>query len=85
MEPRGDLSSTGYALANPGEEFLFLQPSEKGDPFTVLLEVSTYTVEWYSMNSRDVKEAGRLTVESDTRASFTAPYVDLGNPCSTYK
>ena len=24
MEPRGDLSSTGYALANPGEEYLVL-------------------------------------------------------------
>ena len=22
MEPRGDLTSTGYALANPGEEYL---------------------------------------------------------------
>ena len=28
MEPRGDLSSTGYALANPGQEYLVLQPSD---------------------------------------------------------
>lgn len=28
MEPRGELSSTGYALANPGTEYLVLQPSE---------------------------------------------------------
>jgi hypothetical protein len=29
MEPRGDLSSTGYTLANPGEEYLVLQPDER--------------------------------------------------------
>src|SRR5712691_6888287 len=47
MEPRGDLSSTGYALANSGEEYLVLQPSETVDPFTVTLDAGTYTVEWY--------------------------------------
>ena len=26
MLPRGDLTSTGYALANPGREYLILQP-----------------------------------------------------------
>jgi len=35
MQPRGDLSSTGYALANPGQEYLVLQPGEAADPFTV--------------------------------------------------
>jgi hypothetical protein len=29
MEPRGELSSTGYALANAGTEYLVLQPSER--------------------------------------------------------
>jgi hypothetical protein len=33
MEPRGDLSSTGYALANPGEEYLVLEPSGTAAPF----------------------------------------------------
>ena len=39
MEPRSDLSSTGYALANGGQEYLVLQPSEMADPFTVMLGV----------------------------------------------
>ncbi len=39
MTPSGDLSSTGYALANPGDEYLVLQPSESGDAFTVDLAV----------------------------------------------
>jgi len=55
MEPRGDLSSTGYALANAGEEYLVLQPNEAADPFTVTLGAGTYTVEWFSVNSRQTE------------------------------
>jgi hypothetical protein len=72
MQPRGDLSSTGYALANPGVEYLILQPSATADPFTVTLEAGTYSVEWYSVNSRETKKAGTLTVERDRSTSFTA-------------
>ena len=38
MTPRGELTSTGYALANPGDEYLVLQPAEDRAPFTVDLE-----------------------------------------------
>ena len=38
MEPRGELTSTGYALANPGEEYLILQPNDSLEPLTVRLE-----------------------------------------------
>src|SRR6266540_2780330 len=51
MQPRGDLSSTGYALANPGEEYLVLEAS--GTPFTVTLEAGTYAVEWFSVEGRE--------------------------------
>ena len=78
MEPRGDLSSTGYVLANPGEEYLVLQPSEAADPFTVTLATGTYSVEWFSINSRETEEAGKVTVESDGSTSFTAPFVPSG-------
>jgi hypothetical protein len=74
MEPRGDLSSTGYALANPGNEYLALQPSETPDPFTVTLEAGTYTVEWYSVNSREMVGADKLTIENEGSRSFTAPF-----------
>src|SRR5207253_10904438 len=47
IEPRGDLSSTGYALANPGKEYFVLLPGETSGPFTVTLAPGTYTVEWY--------------------------------------
>jgi hypothetical protein len=40
LQPRDDLSSTAYALAHPGEEYLVLQPSETADPFSVTLTFS---------------------------------------------
>jgi Family of unknown function (DUF6298) len=65
MEPRGDLSSTGYALANPGQEYLVLQPSEKGDSFTVAL---------FNVNSRETAEADEVNVERSASISFSAPF-----------
>ena len=77
MEPRGDLSSTAYALANPGEEYLVLQPSETADAFTVTLEPSTYSVQWFSVNGRETNEAGTVTVE-DGGTTFAAPFAEAG-------
>ncbi|MGE5601927.1 MAG: hypothetical protein ACM30E_02680 [Nitrososphaerales archaeon] len=53
MATRGELSSTGYVLANPGREYLVLQPAESGEPFTLLLEPASYAVEWYSVRTRE--------------------------------
>ena len=78
MEPRGDLSSTGYALANPGEEYLVLQPGETAEPFTVTLEAGAYSVEWYSVRSRETKGAGKVIVESPGGTSFEAPFAEAG-------
>ena len=78
MVPRGDLSSTGYVMANPGKEYLVLQPSDASDPFTVTLAAGTYTVEWHSVNSRETESAGKVTVESDRSISFTAPFAQAG-------
>jgi hypothetical protein len=78
MEPCGDLSSTGYALASPGSEYLVLEPSETVDPFTVTLAAGTYVVEWYSVNSRETIEAGSATVEGSTTVSFSAPFEAAG-------
>jgi hypothetical protein len=77
MEPRTELSSTGYVLAKPGREYLILQPSETMDEFTAILEAGTYTVEWFSINSRARKEIGQITVGSDT-SRFTPPFEEEG-------
>ncbi len=83
MEPRSDLSSTGYMLANLGEQYLVLQPSETADPFTVTLDAGTYTVEWFSVNSRETVGADKVTVESSTTISLSAPF-EAADPAVVY-
>jgi len=78
MEPRGDLSSTRYALADPGKEYLVLEPSETANSFTLTLAAGTYAVQWYSVNSRETVGAGKVTVESSTTISFSAPFEAAG-------
>jgi hypothetical protein len=78
MEPHDDLSSTGYVLANPDQEYLVLQPSEITEPFTVRLGVGAYSVEWFSVDRRETKAAGNVTVEIEGSTSFTAPFVEPG-------
>ena len=78
MESRGDLSSTGYVLANPGQEYLVLQPSETADPFTVTLEAGTYSVQWCSVNTRETNGDAKVTVPSDGSINFTAPFAGAG-------
>ena len=76
MEPRGELSSTGYALANPGQEYLVLQPRATADPFTARLAAGTYAVEWFGVASRQTTGAGEVTVEGDEDRAFTAPFAE---------
>jgi HAMP domain-containing protein len=78
MEPRGEHSSTGYALANPGEEYLVLQPSETAEAPTVSLEPSTYSVRWFNVNDRETKSVGEVRIESRGGATFTAPFAEAG-------
>jgi hypothetical protein len=76
MEPRGELCSTGYALANPGEEYLVLQPDETTDPFAVRLEANTYSIRWHSVVSRETKDAGEVEVEDGGNTTFTPPFAE---------
>jgi Family of unknown function (DUF6298) len=78
MEPRSDLSSTGYALASRGEEYLILQPSEVAEPFTVTLEAGTYTVEWFNITSREIEASGSVSVESPGTVTFTPRGLSAG-------
>src|SRR4029453_16179210 len=65
MEPRGELSSTGYALANPGEEYLVLEPEGDGRALTIQLAAGRYAVEWFNVASREAAAADSVTVDSD--------------------
>jgi hypothetical protein len=78
MEPWGNLSWTGYTLANPGEEYLVLQPDDTADPFAVRLEANTYSIRWHSVVSRETQDAGTVEVEDGGNTTFTAPFAEAG-------
>jgi hypothetical protein len=78
MTPRGELSSTEYVLADPGNEYLVLQPSDSGEAFTVTVAAGTYAVQWYDVNTRETTESGELTVENSTKSPFRSPFQGAG-------
>jgi hypothetical protein len=73
MQPRGDLSSTGFALADPGNEYLILQPSETADPFAVDLLPGQYTAEWHGLSSRESIGGATVTGSDQTKIDLSAP------------
>jgi hypothetical protein len=83
MEPRDDLSSTGYALANPGQEYLVLQPGGAGGSLTVLLEPGAYTAEWFAVDGRETVPGDVTTVEGSATTSFSPP-AELSGPTVLY-
>jgi hypothetical protein len=78
MEPRTDFSSTGFALVNPGQEYLILQAAESADPFIVKLGPGTYAVEWFDLNTRETKTDGQVTVDSVGESRFVSPFAAVG-------
>jgi hypothetical protein len=74
MKPHNALSSTAYALANPGKEYLILQPEESAESFSVTLEPGTYHVEWFNVADRKTKKDDSLVVEQTSKQTFAAPF-----------
>jgi len=78
MVPRGDLSTTRYALANPGVEYLVLQPAETNAEFQVTLTAGTYAVEWFSVNARETARGTSKTVKKEGPVNFKPSSVKSG-------
>jgi hypothetical protein len=74
MQPRRDTASTGYVLANPGTEYLVLEPRGEGAVFTVDLPAGSYRVEWFDVTTREAAMGEPLTVESPSAVEFTSPF-----------
>ncbi len=74
MVPRADLTSTGYALANVGAEYLVLQPADSSASFTVTLAAGTYRPEWFSIETRTWTPASTITVVGTQAVRFTPPF-----------
>jgi hypothetical protein len=73
MVPSGELSTTGYALARPGQEYLVLQPSHEQRSFTVALTAGTYAVEWYGVDTHMTVPADSVTLKRPAPVAFNAP------------
>ena len=82
LEPRLDVSSTRYALANPGQEVLTLEPTGDGAAFSVTLQPGTYDVEWFDVDKRTTETADAIDVAADGPVAFTAPFT--GAPAVLY-
>jgi hypothetical protein len=78
MEPRGELSSTGYALANAGRGYLVLQPADSAEPFTLDLVAGTYGADWFGLDQRIASLAQDVTAANPERTTFSAPFEDGG-------
>ena len=70
MLPSDGLSSTRYALANPGSEYLIVQP-ESG-AFTVTMQPGTYNYEWFDPNTASTADIGVVSLTAG-KNTFTPP------------
>jgi hypothetical protein len=74
MVPSDDAASTRFALVNPGQEVLALEPTGEARPFEVELAKGRYTVEWYDVGTRQATTADPIDVGANGRVSFRAPF-----------
>lgn len=72
MRPRADLGSAAYALADPGREYLVLQP-DAPEPLAVTLEPGTYTVEWFSVEGRQSSSGEPATADHPAAVTLAPP------------
>ncbi len=74
MRPLTDVGPDGFALVNPGVEYLVLQADSDDGAFTIDLTPGTYEVEWFGIDRRETVLADELTVDqSASMVEFTSP------------
>jgi hypothetical protein len=83
MEPRADASSTGYALVEPGRQYLVLDPGDEAGPISVSMEPGTYSTDWFGIEERVSVPGEETTVEGSTKVDFAAP-ANVGAPAVLY-
>jgi hypothetical protein len=71
MIPAGELASTGYALANPGVEYVVLQPA-RGE-LAIQLPPGSYDVEWFNLETREWTDGEPVSVDSGAATVLRPP------------
>jgi hypothetical protein len=79
MTPQGSLSSSGYALANPGQEYLIYIPSGGSVNVNLSGNSNTFSVEWLNTGSGAITSGG--TASAGGRVALGAPF---GGPAVLY-
>ncbi|MFD0636508.1 hypothetical protein ACFQ9X_37930 [Catenulispora yoronensis] len=74
MVPRQDIASTGYALVNPGSEYLVLEPHGDGRVLAIDVLPGSYRVEWFDVTARESVTAAPLVVEAAGVAEMESPF-----------
>ena len=74
LEPRGDLTSTGFALARPGHEYLVLRPGGSDPSFTVRLETGTYAARWFDVEDHREQDAEAVRIDRTTTVTLRSPF-----------
>jgi len=74
MLPDSGIASTGYALANPGVEYLVLDPDGDGRPLTIDLHPGSYRAEWFDVTARGRVATDTLTVDAAGAAELVSPF-----------
>ena len=76
MPPRGDLTSTDFALASPGHGYLVLEPKGDAKPFRVDLAPGRYDVEWFAVADRRTETGEPVDVGTQGPIGFISPFRD---------
>jgi hypothetical protein len=71
MNPSTSISSSGFALENPGIAYLVYEPN--GGSFTVNLRPGRYKYEWFNPSAALVTDTGFVSASGGDR-SFTPPF-----------
>ena len=74
MQPRNDLASTKYCLANPGVEYLVYNPDVDAPSITVNLAGGTYYYEWFNPNSGKIESTGTIKAGDNAQQTIEAPF-----------
>ena len=72
LQPRPELASTGYCLANPGKEYVAFRPDEGHLPITVELAGGAYDVTWILPITGDLR-VGPLVTSQGGQHDFISP------------
>jgi hypothetical protein len=76
MVPASSISSTRFALANPGRSYVVFQPD--GGELTVDLQTGTYSGGWFSLADRTRAAVDLVSARGDGPTTFSPPAAGAG-------